>query len=397
MTCQRRVLVTDGEQRAALAITRSLGRTGSEVWVGAASRWSLAGSSRYAAGRVTLPDPLAAPVQYTLAVEAAVRRLGCQLLLPVTEGSLLALLGARERFGECVLPFPDLMTFRAVNDKAAVLAAARKLGIAVPEQVELVAPSTGIDTERLRFPVVVKPGRSVSEDRGGSRRKFAVHHAATPAELERVLTSLPPAAYPLLLQERIVGPGTGIFLLLWNGELVARFAHRRIREKPPSGGISTCCESVPADPELVSRSLALLQWFGWCGVAMVEYKRDSATGTPYLMEINGRFWGSLQLAVDAGVDFPALLAAVGSGERPAAVTAYRIGVRSRWWWGEVDHLLARLRRSDAELSLPPDAPARAEVLRAILRPGSRTGRNEILRWEDPLPFVTESVQWLRGR
>ena len=63
-------------------------------------------------------------------------------------------------------------------------------------------------------------------------------------------------------------------------------------------------ESVAADPDLVRRSRALLDAFGWCGVAMVEYKLDERTGTPYLMEVNGRFWGSLQLAIDAGVDFP---------------------------------------------------------------------------------------------
>ena len=42
---------------------------------------------------------------------------------------------------------------------------------------------------------------------------------------------------------------------------------------------------------------------------MMEYKQDRRTGTPLLMEVNGRFWGSLQLAIDAGVDFPYLCAA----------------------------------------------------------------------------------------
>ena len=75
-------------------------------------------------------------------------------------------------------------------------------------------------------------------------------------------------------------------------------------------------ESIALDPELLARSRALLDRFEWNGVAMIEYKIDEATGTPYLMEINGRFWGSLQLAVDAGVDFPALLAAPGPRRRP---------------------------------------------------------------------------------
>ena len=66
---------------------------------------------------------------------------------------------------------------------------------------------------------------------------------------------------------------------------------------------------------------------------MVEYKRDSATGQPYLMEVNGRFWGSLQLAIDSGVDFPRILVACALGEHGQQMPSYRVGVRSRWWWG----------------------------------------------------------------
>jgi len=188
----------------------------------------------------------------------------------------------------------------------------------------------------------------------------------------------------------------GVFLLLWNGELRAAFSHRRIREKPPSGGVSVYRESIPLDPELLARSRALLERFEWDGVAMIEYKLDERTGTPYLMEINGRFWGSLQLAVDAGVDFPALLAGVALGGDPAPVTAYRTGVRSRWWWGDVDHLLARLRRSPEDLALPPGSPGRWRALADFLTV-RRADRNEILRRSDPGPFLHETGQWLRGR
>lgn len=75
-------------------------------------------------------------------------------------------------------------------------------------------------------------------------------------------------------------------------------------------------ESVVADPALVERSRRLLARLNWQGVAMVEYKIDASTGMPYLMEINGRFWGSLQLAIDAGVDFPRLLLEVATGGGP---------------------------------------------------------------------------------
>ena len=62
---------------------------------------------------------------------------------------------------------------------------------------------------------------------------------------------------------------------------------------------------------------------------MVEYKRDSSTGQPYLMEVNGRFWGSLQLAIDSGVDFPRILVACALGEKSREIDRAEIEAQNR--------------------------------------------------------------------
>jgi predicted ATP-grasp superfamily ATP-dependent carboligase len=346
---------------------------------------------------VRVPDPLTHTGAFASAIADAAAFLKVDVLVPITDASLLAVLPARERF-RGLLPFVDADTHRAVADKDRVLAVARDAGISLPRQFRITATNdpqlqqlgTGI------FPVVVKPSRSVvqQEDRAV---KVGVSYAETTDELTRVLIALPSAAFPVLLQQRIVGPGVGIFVLLWENRLLAAFAHRRIREKPPSGGVSVYRESIPLPDALLDAAIGLLRHFGWQGVAMVEFKVDASTGTPYLMEINGRFWGSLQLAIDAGVDFATLLVRAASGQRVDPVMTYRTGVRSRWWWGDVDHLVARFRHTDRELALPPDAPSRWRVLRDFLmiwRPGDR---NEILRFDDPIPFLRETLDWFRGR
>src|ERR1044071_2712170 len=76
---------------------------------------------------------------------------------------------------------------------------------------------------------------------------------------------------------------------------------------------------------------------------MLEYKRDSKTGRACLIEVNGRFWGSLQLGIDAGVDFPRLLVDQELGRDVRGPAEYRVGIRSRWEWGDVDQLISRLR------------------------------------------------------
>ena len=130
---------------------------------------------------------------------------------------------------------------------------------------------------------------------------------------------------------------------------------------------------------------------------MVEYKVEAESGTPYLMEINGRFWGSLQLAIDAGVDFPALLLQCATGEQPRPRDSYRTGIRSRWWWGEVDHLLTRLRHSDESLALPPNSPGRWRCIYEFLKLWRRGDRYEVLRLTDARPFLRETIDWFHGR
>ena len=395
----RTIIVTDGEQRAALAVVRSLGAAGYRCIVTSSSRPSIAGGSRFVARTVTVPDALERPVEFADAIVALVAAERAAVVLPIAEQSLLAILPVRSRLSPAIVPFPDLAAFEALTDKERLLEEASRLGIAIPSQeiVRDIDAVASLDLSRLHYPIVLKPARSVGE-RAGVRARFSVAYASDASELQRKLRALPPAAFPLLLQQRVVGPGTGIFLLLWDGMLKAQFAHERLCEKPASGGESVYRESVAIDEELRDRSRALLDRFGWRGVAMVEYKRDSATGQPYLMEVNGRFWGSLQLAIDSGVDFPRILVAWALGERGEQMPAYRVGVRSRWWWGQIDHLIGRVRHSAAANTLPANTRTVGRAFGdLLLGPLRRADYEEVLRWTDPGPFWNESIRWIARR
>jgi predicted ATP-grasp superfamily ATP-dependent carboligase len=279
------------------------------------------------------------------------------------------------------------------------MAVARDLDVPVPRQVELVTPGCHEVVEReireLGLPLVLKPARSVVPE-GRGVRLVGVRSFPTPSAAIEALGEFPDEAYPILVQEHISGPGLGAFFLCKQGSSVASFAHRRIREKPPTGGVSVYRESVPLRDDVRTCSERILAHFGWNGVAMVEFKEDRATGTPYLMEVNARFWGSLQLAVDAGVDFPALLVQLSLGEECAGVSSYRTGVRSRWLWGDFDHLLWLLRASKARRRMDPTLPGRLRAVGRFLVPWRPGDRLEVLRAGDPGPFLRESARWFSG-
>lgn len=391
-----RILITDGNERASLAAARSLVRAGHTVHVAASVRVSLAGASRGVRAHVLATDPLMAPAAYAVELGRLADQQGIAVLLPMTDPSLEAVLEHREALpAEVALPFPDLSTYRAASDKAHVLELARKCGFGVPETRIISTPAEvpAAVAEATCFPAVVKPHRSVITV-GGIRCKLPVTPVADSGACRRTLSTLPPSAFPVLLQRRVSGVGEGFFALRWGGRAVAMFAHRRLREKPPAGGVSVYSESSALDETLVGPGLRLLEALDWRGVAMVECKREQPTGRHVIMEVNGRFWGSLQLAIDAGVDFPALLVRCATGETVPPSRHYREGIRSRWFWGDVDHLYLRFRRSRAELHLE-NGGSRLQALLDFLRVHPGRDRSEVWRWRDPAPFVVETLQWLR--
>lgn len=390
------ILVTDGGSRAALAITRSLGKKGHVVFVGEEHEPSLASCSRFCRTAIRYPDPKRDSAAFIDAIAIVVDRYEIDLVLPVTDICVLPICEHRERFAHrAVVPFADYEAVKFAADKRRLSKLATSLGIPNPSSIILTNRNAATHTESLGFPVVIKPSRSrIPLDQGWL--ETSVDYAFSASELEAKLEALRPGVFPVLLQERIVGPGIGLFYCYDNGRCIASFAHRRLREKPPSGGVSVLRESVTPPPEADRFGRLLLDHLRWHGVAMVEFKLDERDKTPKLMEINGRFWGSLQLAIDAGVDFPALLVASSMQEPVIPVTDFRVGVRSRWLLGELDLLLMFLSKSGAELKLPQDHPSRLRSILQILKPFYRNQHLEVLRLKDLKPWFHEAACWFKG-
>lgn len=393
-----RIIVTDADTRTALAAVRSLARAGHAVITVSSEPKTLAGSSRYPIHNELVPSASDDPDAFVGALARLAGEHGVELVLPVTDDAIQAVLRSPVRLPAHTRAIvPGREAYEALSDKAELIDRARDAGLVTPRTMIADAPS---DLERVveavGFPCVLKPHRSVVES-GDTTEHAYVAHAASRDALPKAAASLPAGAYPVLVQERIVGPGEGVFLAMDGGRLIAAFAHRRIREMPVSGGASTSRESVPVPPELIEDCKRLLAHVDWHGAAMVEFKRSEETGKAYLMEVNGRLWGSLKLAIDAGVDFPVLLVDLALGKSPAPVLRYREGIRCRWFWGDVDHLIDRLLYSKAKLNLPDSAPSRMRALLDFLIWLPWRDRFEVFAWSDPGPWLHETGVWVGRR
>jgi len=393
---QRPVLVLDADQTATLAVVRSLGRRGVPVHVAAAVDDPLAACSRHARTRFRHPDPLTDEAGFIGWLRDRLGNGRYALVIPVTERTVVPLMRHRDALGPTPLALADTAALEQVLDKRRTFALAETLGIRVPRSVNVASLDELPAAAALGYPVVVKPARSFGAD-AVQRVQLTVAYARDAAELRRLAESA--LRYgPVILQEYFRGDGIGVELIAEHGEIRYAFQHRRLHEVPLTGGGSSLRVSEAPTPALLQASAALMRALGWHGVAMVEFKHDPATGDYRLMEINGRFWGSLPLAVAAGADFPAMLHALMTQGRVGDWPPAREGVLCRQLARDVDWLEHVLRRA-----APPGLvtlPSGGQVLRDGLTVLLPRHHFDAQSWRDPWPGLVDLArigrrQWQR--
>ncbi len=390
------VLVTDGENRSSLAVTRSLGRAGYAVFVSAARTNTISSSSKFCRKAFCVPDPVSTPSEYVKAIIKLVKTESIDVLMPMTEQSIYCINNHRLDFPEeLIIASATTGQMKQISNKSSLFELAALLGVPIPETIHVISADSFLKHEPCinQFPVVVKPAYSKMyfQNRIVSS---GVMYASNYSELRQLYETKEILHHPSLIQEMIPGEGTGLFTLFDLDRHLALFSHRRLLEKPPSGGVSVLCESVKLDNNMVSYAQNLLEAVGWQGVAMVEFKRDTRDGIPKLMEINGRFWGSLQLAISCGVDFPVLCLDYYLGKKPLEmITHYETGHKLRWFLGMLDHVLIRLKKHGSIINMPPETPALIEVISKLLFMRKYT-HSDVFDKRDINPVLNELKQYL---
>lgn len=388
------VLVLDVDQPAALAVLRSLARRGLRVEVASTDTRAIGRRSRHASACWCHPDPLADAAAFVQWLQDHLRAHAYALVIPLTERSVVPLSQQRDRFAPGLIAVADADALAQVIDKQRTVALAATLDIPVPlaEPVHDAAQALQA-AQRLGYPVVVKPARSVGSQ-GGQRVQLSVSYAFDDRGLVAQVESA--LRYgPVMLQEYFAGDGVGIELIADRGEVKYNFQHRRLHEVPLTGGGSSLRISEVPHPELVDAAAKLMRALRWHGVAMVEFKRNPASGAFRLMEINGRFWGSLPLAVAAGADFPAMLHALMTTGAVGTWPAARAGIVGRQLARDLDWLEHVLRRNaPARLVQLPSA---GQVLRDSLLVFSRQHRFDVQNWRDPWPGLVDLARIADGQ
>ncbi len=343
------VLLLGVDTPIGLSVMRELGAKGVAVHAIGRTETALGSASKYCTsffvrpkGR-TLADWLPGHILST----------GAKALMAISEGDLLDLAAMPETIEGCRILTPRMAQLTLALDKRETLALAETVGISVPKSWQ---PLLGEDRDaakaNLTFPLIAKWADPPAVIPLLDAQAIAFEKAERidrAEQLEALLTRYQPIGVWPLIQSFCPGEGLGQMLCMADGKAILRFQHRRLHEWPPEGGVSTLCEAI--DPALytdqMAKSEALLAAMNWEGPAMVEYRHDPASGQFVLMEVNGRFWGSLPLARHAGAHFAWAHYAQALG-LPFEAQPIRSGMKARFLIPETRRLLRILKTGEAE-------------------------------------------------
>jgi len=363
------------------------------VFTASHRRAPLAAWSRFSRGTFLLAGE--APEPYARLREWAHRQ-GITVALPLTERACQLCNAEREAWEalDITLGCAPSALLRRAFDKLETLEHARACGVHAPPTY---APDSLVGfraaAEELGYPCVVKPRFSNAWNGNGFAPDLGPVYVKDSADLNAAVQSRRQGEYWPLLQAYVVGRGTGMSVMCDRGRVLALFAHERLREVRPSGSGSSLRRSVLPDPQLLAWVERLVAKLEWHGPAMVEFRHDG-TRPPWLMEVNGRFWGSLQLAIAAGVNFPLLWVRQLEGQATEfPPPAYDTDVTVRWLWGDVKRFLHIVR--GAPRGYPGRYPTLWQGLKELVGRQPSGTRLEVWDRQDPLPGVGELVQGLR--
>ncbi|UCC32959.1 MAG: ATP-grasp domain-containing protein [Candidatus Bathyarchaeota archaeon] len=368
-------LVTDSDGRQVLAIIRSLGEKGISVTAGDIKRLSIGFFSRFCKKKLLYPNPDQNPEYFKKGLLKYISKNKIDVLIPVSNSTVSLISQSLKAFAKYTsVPIPPHDTIMKAMDKSLTM----KTATSVPR------PATFVPTKlsevhniakKLNFPAVIKPKIS-----SGSR---GLRYVNSSAELIYFFNIIAQKYDIPIIQEYI--PGDEIYgvsaLLNKDSNPRAVFVHKRIRQFPIKGGPSTYRVSV-SNKKLAELGLRILEDIEWYGVAMTEFKMDPRDGKPKLIEINPRFWGSLSLAIFAGIDFPYLLYKLAVEGDIKPTFNYRVGVKTRYLlFGDIFCFLA----SANKLALLPEMLALYE----------KDLSYDIWRRDDPLPAFIRLLNGIR--
>ncbi len=395
---EKYAIILDGDQKSALATARSLGAQGIKVVAGAEHATAMTLHSKNVLKIFTYPSPLKNPDEFIDCVMRECSALSLKekpVLFAMSDASSLLLLRNYKKIENVAkMMIPSEEGREVAFNKAKTVNLAQKLDIKTPKTYMPTSEGEldGIQ-KKLKFPLVVKPRHTSTWFEGKGFKGTVVFAYSAEDLLEQFVYIKKGSGETPIIQECIRGDEFGVEVLSVEGEIRALSAHKRIRSISPLGGASVVKETISPSKDMEAKAVKIIKELSWSGVAMIEFKENRKTGDILLIEINGRFWGSLPLAIMSGVDFPNLYFEISVSGKTESSTVVRgkKGIKSRYLLGDVKNLLLVLFSGDKEKRF--GYPTRAKAVYNFFKIESGV-KYDVISLRDPVPFFMDILYHL---
>jgi predicted ATP-grasp superfamily ATP-dependent carboligase len=388
-----RVLITepiDGCRMALLAV-RCLGKKGIESTLMAQNFRVPTKLSRWRSESIYCPSASSNLEGYLKCLIGNARTGRYLTLFPLGDSSLLPVSEHRAKLTPYLkLALPSHNSVLKALDKSETISVAVETGVPIPETFLVKSREEVVDiSRRIEYPAVVKPRWSFFWGRDGKANYSRAFYVNSARELVATYPKVAKNFPEPMIQEYIPGHNVSVAMLFDHGDPRAACMIGVERTSPVTGGNSVLRESIPPDPKLIRYASNLLRRLSWHGVTEVEFRIDSRDSTPKLMEINARFWGSMCVAIESGVDFPYMQYLLAKGELIPQNFNYKTGVKFRWLNGDFDNLHSVLRGMPRLTNT--EHPSKLKAILRFLKLYEKNLHYDGLDQNDPLPFLMDEA------
>jgi len=367
-----KIFVTDGRSLAALAIARSLGEKGFEVHCGEEFRYNLTFFSKYVKKRIVYPSPEKQSDQFI----NEIKKEKYNMIIPVRDETTILFSKYKDEILKYTnLYLADYETIKKLMDKGETVKIAKKCGVPVPKTYFPEEMDIKEIKKCVEYPVLIRP-RISSGARG-------IRYVDSPEKFDNAYYEVKKEYGEPIVQEYISHDGGHYSigtLFNDNSEPVAVHVYKETKQYPISGGPAVNAISVEKDV-WVDNMLQILKYVDWKGPAHMDVLWDPASNTPRLLEVNPRFWMTLNLSIKSGVDFPYILYMLAIGETVEPIKSYKVGLRYRW-------VLPN------EILWLMQTPNKIDGFREFINFWEKDTCYGILSLEDPMPIIGTILQGL---
>jgi len=286
--------------------------------------------SKYCHKKIIYPNPRTDTAEFLNYLYTLVSENDYECIIPLHTYTAFLLIKYRKLFSEFTqIPPPNFNVFYNAFDKTKLLKIALENDILCPKTYFYTDVNEIIDAIN-GYPVVVKPAK---------RHGIKIAICNNQSEFVENYTYMTKRYGECIVQDYIPNGGEfGVYTIFnKHSEPIALSVHKRLRSMHTYGGISTLRKTTKNE-KLVNLAFKLLKTIKWSGAAMVEFRIDTRDNQPKLMEINPRFWGSLQLSILSGIDFPYKLYQLTMQDDPIPNLDFKENVYCRWFLADITNV-----------------------------------------------------------